>query len=236
MLFRTSGGNELKNKILIFAAHPDDEILGCGGTAARLAAERNEISVAILGEGVTSRARERDGDVRAGDLARLKEQAEQANRIIGVNNVFFFDLPDNRFDTLPLLEVVKTVEGVKNKIQPDIVFTHFSQDLNVDHRITFQAVLTAVRPVPGETVKEIYSFEVLSSTEWNAPSCFQPDLFVDIRDTIGLKLEALKEYKNELKSFPHPRSLEGVEENARCWGMKAGLEFAEAFKVIRIIK
>jgi LmbE family N-acetylglucosaminyl deacetylase len=236
MFFRTSGENELKNKILIIVAHPDDEILGCGGTAARLAVERNQICVAILGEGVTSRDQERDGNARAGDLARLKEQAEQANRIIGVNNVFFFDLPDNCFDTLPLLQVVKTVEDVKNKVRPDIVFTHFSQDLNVDHRITFQAVLTAVRPVPGETVKEIYSFEVLSSTEWNVPSSFQPDLFVDIRDTIGLKLEALKEYKNELKNFPHPRSLEGVEENARYWGMKVGLEYAEAFKVIRIIK
>lgn len=226
----------MKNKILIVAAHPDDEILGCGGTAARLAREKNEVSVAILGEGITSRDRERDLQARRGDLGRLQEQAEQANRIIGVKDVLFFGLPDNRFDTVPLLDIIKTVEDVKKRIQPDVVYTHFSHDLNVDHRITFQAVLTAVRPVPGECVKEMYSFEILSSTEWNVPSPFQPDLFIDIRETIGLKLEALRKYENEVKNFPHPRSLEGVESNARCWGMKAGFEYAEAFKVIRILK
>jgi len=230
------GGDKLKNRILIIAAHPDDEILGCGGTVSRLVKEGSEISVIILGQGMPSRAQVKEGEEENGYPALLKEQSRQANRIIGVKDLYFYDLPDNQFDTVPLLVIVKIIEDLKKKLQPDIIFTHFSGDLNVDHRITYQAVLTAARPVPNESVKEIYSFEIISSTEWNFPTSFQPDLFFDIEDTIGLKLEALKKYNEELNRFPHPRSLEGVELNARSWGMKTGIKYAEAFKVVRILR
>jgi N-acetylglucosamine malate deacetylase 2 len=137
---------------------------------------------------------------------------------------------------LPLLDIVRLVEQAKAEIRPDIIFTHFPGDLNVDHRITFEAVLTATRPLTEETVKEIYSFEVLSSTEWRFPSRFQPDLFFDITNTFPAKIEALKQYRDELNGFPHPRSTEGMEWNARTWGMKSGCTMAEAFKVVRILK
>jgi LmbE family N-acetylglucosaminyl deacetylase len=226
----------LKEKVLIIAAHPDDEILGCGGTAARLVREHKQVFTAILGEGVTSRQDKRDRETNKAALDRLKEQIVRANKIIGIEDLFIHDFPDNRFDALPLLEIVKVVEDLIIKIEPDIIFTHFGNDLNVDHRLTYQAVVTAARPMSGKTVREIYSFEILSSTEWNFPSNFFPDVFFDIEKTLGLKLDAIREYQQELRDFPHPRSLKGIEVNAMNWGMKSGVKCAEAFKTVRILK
>ncbi|MBS3097428.1 PIG-L family deacetylase [Candidatus Woesearchaeota archaeon] len=223
-------------KILIIAAHPDDEIIGCGGTAARLAKEGNKIYTLILGEGITSRDKKRYSKNRVREIKELKKQLSRANKIIGVKEVFTYDLPDNRFDTVPLLDIVKIIEEIKNKVKPDIIFTHYEKDLNIDHQIVYRAVLTATRPLPQETVKKIYSFEVLSSTEWNYPLSFSPDVFFDIKNTINLKLRAVKEYKSELKEFPHPRSLKGIKLNAEYWGMKAGLNYAEIFKSVRVIR
>jgi LmbE family N-acetylglucosaminyl deacetylase len=226
----------MSKKILIAAAHPDDEILGCGGTAARLANEGCDVYTLILGEGITSRDDIRDRQKREAEIQRLKENVSQANRIIGIKEVFTHDFPDNRFDSVPFLEIVKAVEAVKNGIQPDIIFTHHENDLNIDHTIVYRAVLTAARPMAGETVKEIYSFEVLSSTEWKYPLQFSPDCFYDISETMETKLAALEQYRTELRDYPHPRSLQGVRTNAAHWGMKTGLQYAEAFKLIRIIK
>lgn len=226
----------MEKRILIVSAHPDDEILGCGGTSARLAAEKNQVYTMILGEGATSREKNRDREKSRIDLNRLKEQCRLANKIIGVRDLILHDFPDNRFDTVPFLDIVKTVERAKGKIKPDVIFTHFAHDLNLDHRITYQAVLTATRPIRGETVKEIYSFEILSSSEWNYPSNFNPNIFIDIENTLALKLDAMKLYKQELQKFPHPRSLKGIKLNAQSWGMKSGLNFAEAFSVVRILR
>lgn len=223
-------------KILVIAAHPDDEILGCGGTMARLANEGNHVYTVILGEGITSRDNTRHRDSREAEIADLKKQIHDANHLLGVKEVFTFDLPDNRFDSVPLLDVVKIVEQVKEKIKPDIIFTHFENDLNIDHGVTYRAVLTATRPMQGETVKEIYSFEVLSSTEWNFPLSFSPDCFIDITGTVDLKESAMSKYKSELRPYPHPRSLMGIRLQAETWGMKTGLGFAEAFKTIRVLK
>jgi len=223
-------------KILIIAAHPDDEVLGCGGTAARLVKEGNEAYTLVLGEGITSRDASRQREKRQQELVQLKKQVHEANGVIGIKEIFTDDFPDNRFDSVPLLDIVKVIETIKNKIKPDIVFTHYEQDLNIDHRITYQAVLTAVRPTAGETVKEIYSFEVLSSTEWNFPLRFSPEVFFDISETIDIKLAAMEKYQSELKEFPHPRSLKGIRLNAEQWGMKTGLKYAEAFKLVRLIK
>ena len=226
----------MTKKILIIAAHPDDEVLGCGGTAARLVKQGNEVYTLVLGEGITSRDASRQREKREQELIQLKKQVHEANGVIGIKEVFTHDFPDNRFDSVPLLDIVKVIETIKNKIKPGIVFTHYEQDLNIDHQITYRAVLTAVRPTADETVKEIYSFEVLSSTEWNFPLKFSPDVFYDITETIDIKLAAMEKYQSELKEYPHPRSLKGIRMNAEQWGMKTGLKYAEAFKLVRLIK
>ena len=224
------------NKILIISAHPDDEVLGCGGTVERLNKEGHTIYTLILGEGVTSRDDLRDIKKREKNILELKGEAKKANAILGVKEVFFHNFPDNRFDTVPFLDIVKVIEKIKNNIKPDIIFTHYEKDLNIDHQITYRAVITATRPLEEETVKEIYSFEIPSSTEWSYPLSFSPNTFYDISETIDIKLKALEEYKTELKKYPHPRSLEGVKLIAKYWGMKVGLEYAEPFKVVRILK
>lgn len=226
----------MPSKILIVAAHPDDEVLGCGGTIVRLVKQGAKAYTFILGEGVTSRDNVRDSSGRVNDLVMLKRQALLANRVLGVDKVFFGDLPDNRFDSVPLLDVIKQVERIKADIKPDMVFTHYRNDLNVDHRVTYDAVITACRPILGESVKEIYSFEVLSSTEWNFPLTFNPDCFWGINHTLDTKLVAMKAYKSELAAYPHPRSLKGISLAAKYWGMRTGLSVAEAFKTVRVLK
>ncbi|MGD2085687.1 MAG: PIG-L deacetylase family protein [Candidatus Aminicenantes bacterium] len=226
----------MSKKILIIAAHPDDEVLGCGGTAARLVKEGNEAYTLILGEGITSRDNHRQREKREQEIGQLKKQVHEAKGVIGIKEVFTYDFPDNRFDSVPLLDIVKVIETIKSKIKPDMVFTHYEQDLNIDHRVTYQAVLTAMRPAAGEAVKEIYSFEILSSTEWNFPLRFSPDVFFDISETIDMKLSAMKKYQSELREYPHPRSLKGIRLNAEHWGMKIGLKYAEVFKLVRWVK
>lgn len=226
----------MKEKILVVAAHPDDEILGCGGTIARLIKEGCVAFTLLLGEGITSRDKSRDPDKRREGIAELKEEAKKANRILGVEKVFHCGFPDNRFDTVPFLDVVKEIEGIKKEVRPRVIFTHYEKDLNIDHRITYKAAITAARPLPGEAVREIYSFEVPSSTEFNYPLSFSPDIFIDISGSIGIKQKALKEYKTEMMKYPHPRSPEGLELNAKLWGMKTGIRYAEAFKAVRILK
>lgn len=228
-----------KNKILVIAAHPDDEVLGCGGTIAHLVGENHTIYSLILGEGITSRDDQRSVKKRKPELEYLKHQADLANKIIGVEKVFMYNFPDNRFDTVALLDIIKTIEKVIDTIQPDIVFTHSGYDLNKDHRITFQAVLTATRPLPGCHVKTVYSFEVLSASEWsfgNDTQTFSPNYFVDISRTIQKKIDALKVYNSEINPFPHPRSIEAVLSQAKLRGSQCGIHAAEAFKLIRHIE
>jgi len=226
----------MPKKNLIIAAHPDDEIIGCGGTAARLIKEGQQVYTLILGEGITARDKKRSSEKRESEIKLLKQQVVEANKIIGVTDVFAYDFPDNRFDTVPLLDVIKKIEEIQQQVGPDVVFTHFMDDLNIDHRITYQAVLTAFRPMVGQTVKEIYSFEVLSSTEWRFPLTFSPDCFFDISGTIALKAKAMEKYTSELGEFPHPRSRKGIYLNAENWGMKTGMAYAEAFKTVRILR
>jgi len=226
----------MKKKILVIVAHPDDEVLGCGGTIARLVKEGKEVFTLILGEGITSRDEKRNFKKRKEVITALKKQAEKANQILGVKKVFFHDFPDNRFDTVPLLDIIKSVEKIKNAIKPDTIFTHYEKDLNIDHQITHKVVLTAVRPLKGETVKEIYSFEVLSSTDFGCPLTFSPNTFFDITKSLDRKIKAMKQYMSELKEWPHPRSLEGIKILAKSWGIKVGLKHAEAFKYVRGIK
>ncbi|MBU3934950.1 PIG-L family deacetylase [Patescibacteria group bacterium] len=192
-----------RNKILIVAAHPDDEILGCGGTVAKYAKNR-EIYVLILGEGITSRYLTRQ-EAPKKKLAELKEKAKEVARFLGIRDVFFLDLPDQRFETVPFLEITKKIEEIIKKIEPQVIFTHSSADLNLDHRIAFNAILTATRPVKNCPVKEVYSFEIPSSTEWGfhkINGAFSPNVFEDISSTIEKKIKAIGVYikiKNKIK-------------------------------------
>lgn len=226
----------MKKRILVVAAHPDDEVLGCGGTIAKYSKEGSKIYTLILGEGITSRDEARIREEREGIIKTLKADARKANSIIGVEDIFIHDLPDNRFDTVALLDCVKIIEKIKDKVRPEVIYTHHGGDLNIDHRITYNAVLTACRPTKDEMVKEIYSFEVPSSTEWTYPCTFNPNIFIDISETIDKKVEALKIYKTELRDFPHPRSEEAVRAIATRWGSISGLRAAEAFEAIRIVR
>jgi LmbE family N-acetylglucosaminyl deacetylase len=226
-------------KVLIIAAHPDDEILGCAGTVLKRIAQGDEVYSLVLGEGITSRCDTRELADMA-DLAQLRDSCSKASEYIGFKKHWQHDFPDNRFDSIDLLDVIKVIERVKDEIKPNVIYTHFENDLNIDHRVVFQAVLTACRPVIGETVKEIYSFEIPSSTEWVSPfngaNCFRPNVFTDITDTIDKKIEALRLYETEVKEYPHPRSPEALRIIAQRWGVMCGLKFAEPLILIRGIK
>jgi len=218
-------------RILVVAAHPDDEVLGCGATMARHAAEGHEIFSLILGTGALSREKG-----TAEEVAALKSQAQEAGRILGVREVRVLDLPDNRFDSLDLLDIVKRVEAEIGRVLPEVIYTHHGQDLNVDHKKTFEAALTACRPQPGLGVRRILSFEVPSSTEWQSPIAsplFAPNVFVDVSSTLHRKVKALEAYRGEVRPFPHPRSAEALRALALWRGASCGLSAAEAFVLIR---
>ncbi len=224
-------------RILVVAAHPDDEMLGCGAAMAKWTAQGHAVSVAILGEGATSRYAARADGLPA-EVSDLQRAALAAARVVGVTDVSFHGLPDNRFDELPLLDIVKTVERRVAELGPHRVVTHHGSDLNVDHRATFEAVLTATRPKPGHPVKEVLAFEVASSTDWGFQAIepvFRANYFEDVSDTIATKLAALGCYPTEMCAFPHPRSLETVAAMARRWGSVVGCAAAEAFQLVRAV-
>lgn len=228
----------MKSNILVIAAHPDDEVLGCGGTLAKYVNEGHNVSVMILGEGLTSRDAKRQRAKRKEGLRLLKRQAKKANDLLGVKDISMYDLPDNRFDTVALLDIVKLIERQILKTKPEIIFTHTNCDLNIDHVITHQAVLTATRPMPGCIVKELYAFEISSSTEWafqRFGPVFRPNVFVDITDTLNRKIKAMMIYEGELRKFPHPRSDGAMMALAKYRGSMAGIEAAEAFELMRKI-
>ena len=219
--------------VLVVAAHPDDEVLGAGGAIARHSRNGEHVTIAILGEGIASRYASRD-EVDQTLLADLKADAQQAARLMGCTDLRLFDLPDNRFDSVDLLDVVKIVEDLVEQIQPEIVYTHHHGDLNIDHVLTARAVLTACRPLPDTSVRRILAFEVPSSTGWGFPEhSFAPTVFVDISDTLPVKLEAVKAYRSEVRQYPHPRAPEALAERAKTWGSQVGLAAAEPFVLLR---
>jgi LmbE family N-acetylglucosaminyl deacetylase len=228
----------MAERVLVVAAHPDDEVLGAGGTVARHTARGDEAAVLILGEGAVARWDD-PGAAPASATAALAERARQAARLLGVADVRFGGLPDNRFDGLALLDLVKLVERAVREVEPTVVYTHHPGDLNVDHQLTFRAALTATRPVPGAPVREVLAFEVLSSTEWafgRTGPAFTPTVFVDVAETLERKLDALECYADELRAAPHARSREAVRAAAARWGATVGRTAAEAFELIRLVR
>jgi len=226
------------SRVLVVAAHPDDEILGCGGTMTRLAREGHDVRIAILAEGMSSRYPNRD-DAHPEEMKHLHVQAQQAADKVGAKELILCKLPDNRLDTLPLLEVVKTVEQLIARVRPEVIYTHHPGDLNVDHGVVHRAVLTATRPMGGQVVREVYAFEVPSSTEWafqRLEPSFRPNVFVEITDSLETKIAALAVYDTETRPFPHPRSAEALRAIAARWGSVAGLPAAEAFELIRSVR
>ena len=227
----------MKTSVLVVAAHPDDEVLGCGGTIARLSLSR-DVHILILGEGATARF---DSRKEAGteSTSRLAVSALAAGSVLGARTVVVGTLPDNRFDEVSLLDIVKLVEKRIDEVRPETVYTHHPGDLNIDHRMTFEAVLTATRPVPGSGVRELYTFEIPSSTEWafhQVQPAFRPNVFVDIGETLEQKLKAIACYDSEVRAYPHPRSLEALRIIAHRWGTVVGLGVAEAFELVRSVR
>lgn len=225
--------------ILVVAAHPDDELLGCAGTVARHVLEGDRVCIAILAEGATSRALMRDEVAGRLEIQGLRAAASQAAEVLGIDTLKFYDLPDNRLDSLERLDVVKVVERIIEDCAPDVVYTHHVGDVNFDHEIVQRAVYTACRPFPSQRVAQILAFETVSSTEWMPPGSgkpFNPNWFVDITSTLPLKLKALEAYQSEMRPWPHSRSTNAVEHLARWRGASVGVEAAEAFVLLRNVR
>jgi len=231
----------LRNKrILIVVAHPDDELLGLGATMHKLIKSYScQRRVVILGEGITSRSNERDTRQWTESLKIHKENIESARKAIGYSSVGIYDFPDNRFDTVALLDIIKIIEKEKEEFKPSIIFTHHGGDVNIDHQRTFEAVITATRPLENENVTTIISFETPSGTEWRAatdPQHFIPNFFVEVaEDDIDAKIRGMESYEFEKRIYPHPRSPEALKIQAQRWGIVVGKKYAEAFSVVRII-
>ena len=225
---------------MVVAAHPDDEILGLGGTMHKLITEsKNIIRVVVLGEGITSRSDKHNTEIWKKELEIHGSNMSSAQKKIGYHDIKCYNFPDNRFDTVALLDIVKTIEKEKNEFLPDIIFTHHGGDLNIDHQRTFEAVITATRPLSLEVVKAIITFETMSGTEWRAstdPRNFIPNLFFEIAEgDLNAKIAAMECYEFEKREYPHPRSPEALRIVAQRWGVVIGKKYAEAFCLVRAL-
>lgn len=228
------------DRVLVIAAHPDDEVLGCGGTLARLAADGVELHVALLADGVGSRygtEQRPDAGVMRQEREQRREAARRAADILGIRTVTFDEFPDNQMDTVPLLTIAQCIERIAGRLKPDAIFTHHAGDVNIDHRRIHEAIAAACRPQPGSGVQAIFCFEIPSSTEWQLPGSgqpFVPNCYYELsqRDC-DAKRRALDCYSDEMRSWPHPRSLEAIEALVRLRGAQVGVHAAEAFELVR---
>ena len=219
------------NKILIVAAHPDDEILGCGGAIAKLKFE-NEIYVVFMTNGVSAR-----GKNKKKEITQRKNSCLKLFNYLSLPKPTFFNFPDNQMDKIPLLKIIKKIEHIIRIIKPVTIFTHYSHCLNIDHKKTFEAVITACRPINQLSVKKILSFEIPSSTDWALykGKHFQPNYFIDISKHINEKINLIKFYKKELRNYPHSRSITGIKSLASVRGISCGVKFAEGFYLNRFV-
>lgn len=231
----------LRNKkVMLVVAHPDDELLGLGATMHKLIKKYNVlVHVVILGEGITSRSDVRDRKAYQKELETHQNNIKNAQSAIGYQSLSIHDFADNRFDSVDLLDIIKVIEKEKEKFGPEVIFTHHGGDVNIDHQRTFEAVITACRPMAHELVKTIITFETPSGTEWRAssdPRHFIPNLFIEVTmEDIEAKIKGMESYEFEKRVFPHPRSPEALKIQAQRWGVATGTYFAEAFSLIRCI-
>lgn len=217
--------------VLVIAAHPDDEVLGVGGTVSKHVKQGDNIYICIVAEGGTVSYEENLSKV-------LKESALNSAKILGAKEVIFLDFREQKLDRVPIIDITQSLEKIIAKTNPQVLYTHHYGDLNKDHQIVFEATMVAARPLSKSSIKKILSYEVPSSTGWKGSSkeeAFIPNVYVDIKETFDKKLEAMEQYKTEVREYPHPRSLEALEAIARNRGIEAGLELAEAFVLIREI-
>jgi len=233
MLFENS-------RILVVVAHPDDELLGLGASMNRLIADYNcTVRVIILGEGITSRSDNRNVKDWEEQLLIHKNNIKSAQVAIGYQSVGIYDFPDNRFDSVDLLDIVKVIEKEKQEFAPTMIFTHHGGDLNIDHQRTFEAAITAIRPMENEKVSTLITFETPSGTEWRAstdPKHFIPNIFIEVSEqNINAKIKGMESYEFEKRKYPHPRSPEALKIQAQRWGIAIGKPYAEAFVLVRSI-
>lgn len=214
----------MNNRVLVIASHPDDEILGSGGTIRKLINNGYEVVSVIVAKG------------RKEEEHHIQKFTSLANSHLGIKEVISLQFPNLKLNTIPLHEITKEIEALLARYAPEIIFTHHYGDLNQDHQVTFEAVMTAARPLPGKKPIEILCFETVSSSEWTQSTqdkTFKPTYFVDITDTIQDKIQSLRHYDVEMRPFPHPRSYEGIQYLAHVRGMSVGVAYAEAFEIIR---
>lgn len=222
------------DRILVVAAHPDDEAFGCGGTIAKSISQGAEASLLTLTDGVS--ARTGDSNDNRDEIDIRKRALEASSKVLGFRNLYRADFPDNRLDVVPLLSLAKKVEEIIAEVHPTVIFVHDISDLNIDHELAHRAVMTACRPTPDSPIRRIFSFEVVSSTEWSLSSPkFEPNVFVDIGDHLDAKLGSIKAYNRELRQFPHPRSEKGIVTLQSFRGMSVGVKAAEAFRLVRCV-
>mgnify|MGYP005630661947 FL=1 len=210
-------------RILIFAAHPDDEVLGMGGTIKKLS-NQNQVHLCVVSEGATAQYIDKKM------IQKRKEACEKSSKILGIKNISFLDFPDMRLDTIPHLEMNKSLEQIISKIKPQVVFTTPHHDLNKDHQIVFDSTLIATRSTTTG-VKEILSYELPGVVK----TPFLHNRYVDINNQIKYKINAFKMYKSEVEKFPHPRSIKAIENLSIQRGIESGLKNAEAFEIIKSI-
>lgn len=228
-------------RILVVVAHPDDEVLGMGGTILKHAKKGDKVRVVYLATGIASRVKysvtklQNNQNKLEKKIFILRKKAEKASKVLNVESIAFYDFLDNEMDSVPLLKIVKVIENEVDKFKPDIIYTNHYGDLNIDHKIVYKATLTACRPSYTK-VKELICIEVPSSTEWSYPTQFIPNFFVNIENQLQKKIKAMKMYESELRKFPHPRSLESLKIIAMRWGSVSGNKSAEAFEIIRKIE
>jgi len=228
----------LSQRSLVVAAHPDDEVLGCGATMARIASAGGIVQTIFLADGESSRYPTSEiGSQEVRERIRARKTASNSAAVIlGSLPPRFFDLADNRLDTVPILDIARIIKDEIDLFKPSLVITHFSGDLNIDHQKVHEAVLIATRPQGDSCVREIICFEVPSSTEWRPPGSgqtFAPNLFVGVEGFENQKLAALKEYESEMREFPHPRSTDAITSLMKWRGSNASLQLAEAFSLTR---
>lgn len=215
--------------ILVIAPHPDDEVLGCGGTIKKHATSGDRVYVCF-----GTKAYEPEWSKEF--IANRPKEIEKASQILGITKSYFLDFPTVKTDTFPQKEINDAILKVLKEVQPEILYIPHGGDLNLDHKIFFESTLVAARPLPGSTVKKIYSYEVLSETEWGGTfKSFLPNVYINITQELEAKKEAMKAYESELKEFPHPRSLEGIDILAKKRGSEVGFLAAESFMLIREI-